>query len=247
MTIRGACGTQENCFDEDGAQICPKLSMKLKFDEADPEQRLHGLKRLNFHSMLNDPSELHDRLAYRMFREMGIAAPRAAHARLVINGEYRGLFSLLEEIDGRFTDSRFSPGDGNLYKGCWPDTVDPNAYQDCLETNEDVADHSGIVAFATALSDAAPEALPSVVANYADTEQLLTYLAVDHTLNNWDGVTGFYCFGEPCESFNYYLYQQEDQARFTLIPWDLDQTFALSTQFDGVPGPLEIPADCSAP
>jgi spore coat protein H len=247
LRFKGGFGTLENCFDEDGAQICPKLSMKLKFDELDAEQRLHGLKRLNFHSMLNDPSALHDRLAYRMFREMGIAAPRATHARLVINGEYRGLFSLVEEIDGRFTSSRFSPGDGNLYKQCWPTSTDPAAYGECLETNEDIADHSGMVAFAAALSEAAPEALASVVATYADPEQLLTYLAVDRTLNNWDGVTGFYCFGDGCENFNYYWYQQEDQARFTLVPWDLDQTFSLSNQFDAVPGPLELPEDCSTP
>jgi len=247
MRFKGGFGTLENCFDEDGVQICPKLSMKLKFDELDPDQRLHGLKRLNFHSMLNDPSALHDRLGYRMFREMGIAAPRAAHARLVVNGEYRGLFSLVEEIDGRFTDSRFSPGDGNLYKECWPNNADPAAYQECLETNEDIADHSGMSAFASALADATPDTLASVVASYADTEQLLTYLAVDHTLNNWDGVTGFYCFGDGCENFNYYWYQAEDQARFTLIPWDLDQTFSVSNQFDAVPGPLDIPEDCSTP
>ena len=245
LRFKGGFGTLENCFDEDGAQICPKLSMKLKFDELDADQRLRGLKRLNFHSMLNDPSAMHDRLGYRMFREMGIAAPRATHARLVINGEYRGLFSLVEEIDGRFADSRFSPGDGNLYKQCWPNSEDAAAYQECLETNEDIADHSGMVEFAAALQGATPDTLASVVATYADTEQLLTYLAVDHTLNNWDGVTGFYCFGDGCENFNYYWYQEEDQARFTLIPWDLDQTFSVSNQFDAVPGPLDIPEDCS--
>ncbi len=245
LRFKGGFGTLESCFDEEGNLLCPKLSMKLKFDELDSEQRLRGLKRLNFNSMLNDPSRMHDRLAYRMFREMGVAAPRATHARLVVNGQYRGVFSLVEEVDGRFTESRFSPGDGNLFKECWPDTDDAATVQGCLETNEESADVTGMLAFHAALRDAPPQDLAAAVARYADTEQLLTYLAVDHTLNNWDGVTGFYCFDEGCDNFNFYWYQQEGQALFTLIPWDLDQTFSLSNQFDGVPGPLDIPADCS--
>ena len=247
LRFKGGSGTLEGCFDEEGTQLCPKLSMKLKFDQLDAEQRLRGLKRLNLHSMLNDPSEMHDRLGYRMFREMGIAAPRATHARLVVNGQYRGVFSLVEEVDGRFTDSRFSPGDGNLYKECWPDRGDVSTFEDCLETNEESPDHAGMLAFQASLRDATPDGLTAAVASHADVEQLLTYLAVDHAINNWDGLTGFYCFDDSCENFNYYWYQEEGEARFTLIPWDLDQTFSLSNQFDGVPGPLDIPADCSTP
>jgi hypothetical protein len=102
-----------------------------------------------------------------------------------------------------------------------------------------------MLAFHAALQGATPEQLALVLEQYADVDQLLAYLAVDRAINSWDGVTGFYCIDGSCDNYNYYLYQHDASARFTLIPWDLDNTFAVSTHFDAVPSPLVIPADCS--
>lgn len=57
-------------------------------------------------------------------------------------------------------------------------------------------------------------------------------------------MTAFYCRSQ-CNNHNFYIYQHEAEARFTLIPWDLDNTFTVATSFDYVPGPLVIPSDCS--
>jgi spore coat protein H len=246
LRFKGSFGTLDACFDDAGALVCSKLSVKLKFDEADPSQRLYGLKRLNFHAMRTDRSLMHERLAYRLFREMGVPAPRATHARLVVNGEYQGVFALVEDIDGRFTKSRFADGDGNLYKEYWPDSDDPVSLAEHLETNEEAPDHTAMLAFYAALSSAGPDGLAQAVARYTDSDRLLSYLAVDRAIRNWDGVTTFYCFGESCDNHNFFLYQHEAEPRFTLIPWDLDNTFAVSDGFDPVPSPLEIPAECSA-
>jgi hypothetical protein len=245
LRFKGGTGTLDACFDETDTLVCSKLSMKIKFDEVDPEQRLHGLKRLNFNSMRTDRSQMHERLGYRLFREMGVPAPRATHARLVVNGEYRGVFSLVEDVDGRFTKSRFIPGDGNLYKQQWPDTDNLGVLTEHLETNEEEPEHSALVSFYAALRDAAPEALASVLEQYTDVDQLLSYLAVDRAIGNWDGMTAFYCFGDACSNHNYFLYQHDTGPRFALIPWDLDNTFSVSTPFDAVPSALAFPVDCS--
>ncbi len=246
LRFKGAVGTLEACFDDTGALVCSKLSMKIKFDEYDPEQRLHGLKRLNFNSMRTDRSEMHERLAYRLFREMGVPAPRANHARLIVNGEYRGVFSLVEEIDGRFTSSRFAPGNGNLYKAQWPNTDNLATLTEHLETNEDQPEHSAMIAFYGALRDASPEDLAQVLERFTDVNQLFAFVAVDRAINNWDGMTGFYCFGDSCNNDNYYFYQHDAEPRFTLLPWDLDNTFTVPSPFEAVPSALAIPADCSA-
>jgi spore coat protein H len=245
LRFKGSSGTLESCFAEDGSLRCSKMSMKLKFDEYDPEQRLFGLKRLNFNSMLYDDSLLRERVAYRVYREMGVVAPRAAHARLLINGEDWGVFSLVEEVDGRFTKSRFANGDGNLYKEAWPSTADAAVLANALETNEDAPDHSVFQQFEADLLAAAPEQLPDVVATYLDVDDALGYLAVDQTLVNWDGVTGFYCYSDACENHNFYLYQDELEPRFSLIPWDLDNTFVAESPLVGVPGLFDAPGDCS--
>jgi len=247
LRFKGSVGTLAACFADDGRPLCSKLSMKLKFDEYLPEQRFFGLKRLNFNSMVLDPSLLHERLAYRLFRELGVVAPRAVHARLSVNGESLGVFSLVEAVDGRFTDEHFTGGDGNLYKEAWPDTDDTDFLDSHLETNEDQPDHSLLLQFHDDLAAATDDELPGVVARYLDPDSLFAYLAIDRSIRDWDGVSTFYCYegSTACENHNYYLYQHEDAARFTLIPWDLDNTFVPTTPLDEVPGLFEIPSDCS--
>lgn len=245
--FKGANSTLRRCRDGAGTPICPKMSFKVKFDEYDDSQRFFGLKRLNFNSMLGDPSWLHERLAYQLFREMGVAAPRATHARLIVNGEDRGVFSQVEQIDGRFTDDRFAGGDGNLYKEQWPITTNPGPLNRTLETNEESANHELMINLSRELATATPEQLPLVVARYWDPDELFAYLAVDRAITNWDGVTGYHCrrSGSGCFNHNYYVYQHEREPRFSLIPWDLDNTFRVITPFDVSPMPLQIPADCS--
>jgi spore coat protein H len=245
LRFKGSYGSLALCFDATGQRTCPKLSMKLKFDKYDPGRRYHGLERLNFNSMRSDPSQLHERLAYRLFRAMGIAAPRAGHARLVVNGENQGLFSLVEQVDGHFTDDRFEGGDGNLYKEQWPSLADAASLDEQLETNEEAPDHSVLLGFRAELVGAVPDALPGVVERYMDVDASFAYLAVDRTISNWDGISTFYCGDAACYNHNYYLYQHEREPRFTLIPWDLDNTFAVSTPLDDVPSPLSLPADCA--
>jgi len=247
LRFKGSVGTLAACFADDGRPLCSKLSMKLKFDEYLPEQRFFGLKRLNFNSMILDPSLMHERLAYRLFRELGVVAPRAVHAKLSVNGESFGVFSLVEAVDGRFTDDHFAGGDGNLYKEAWPDTDDTDFLDSHLETNEAEADHSLLLQFHADLAAATDDELPGVVARYLDPDSLFAYLAIDRSIRDWDGVSTFYCYegSTACENHNYYLYQHEDDARFTLIPWDLDNTFVPTTPLDEVPGWFEIPGDCS--
>ena len=47
-------------------------------------------------------------------------ASRHTYAKLTINGRYRGLFSVVEDVDRRYLSDRFGAADeGNLYKaGC---------------------------------------------------------------------------------------------------------------------------------
>jgi hypothetical protein len=246
LRFKGSRGTLGRCGGGVGTVLCPKISMKIKFDEYDDSQRFFGLKRLNFNSMWADKSWLHERLAYQLYRDMGIDAPRAGHARIIVNDDDRGIFSLVEQIDGRFTDDRFAGGDGNLYKEQWPIVGNADQLSTTLETNEEVADHSVMIRMYRELAAAAPEALPDVLGRYWDIDQLLAHLAVDRTITNWDGATGFYCRGGGCYNHNYYLYQHEHEDRFSLIPWDLDNTFRPITPFDHMPGPRVIPDGCPA-
>jgi hypothetical protein len=219
-----------HCWDEFGGVRsyeleCEKLSFKLKFDAYDPEARFDGLKRLNLHASSGDPSKLHELVAYQTFRDFGVDAPRATPARVFMNGELLGLFIAVEDVDGRYTAAHFPDApDGNLYKEVWPNAEAPDAdFRLALETNEDVGDVSGLRAFASAVSNATPGSFDSALAPFVDIDALLRYIAVDRALLNWDGIMAFY---SPVSPHNFYWYEDDSpEARFHLIPWDLDNTF----------------------
>ena len=148
IRYKGSIGAYVGCLsgtdwaNPSGRKTCTKLSMKIKINWNDSEARFYGLKKLQFHSQNHDDSQMRDRLGYWFFRKMDVPAPRAIHARLLVNGKYMGLFALIEQIDGRFTRQNFEDGTGNLYKEIWPLRSNGNPfseqeYLENLKTNKD--------------------------------------------------------------------------------------------------------------
>jgi len=227
IRYKGGPGTLRRCFDRAGNRTCPKLSIKLKFNQYDPELRFHGVKRLNFNSMKSDGSQMRSAISYGLFRAAGVFAPRAHYATLTVNGAPQGLLALTEQVDGRFTRSRFPDGGkGNLYKEVWPKYLAPERYLPHLKTNEDENPSADrMVRFAKALAAATDETFVSVLESWTDLDALMRYLAVDRLIDNWDGIVAWYCLPRSCSNHNYYWYEDSDQDRLWLIPWDLDNTF----------------------
>lgn len=202
-----------------------KCSIKLGFDEVDEALRFYGLKKLNFHAMIQDASLMRDRLGYSLFRDSNVVAPRAMHAKVLINGQLEGLFIAVEQIDGRFTRARFGEGgEGNVYKESWVTMRSESDYVNALETNSAAPVVTGMLDFQNAVSTSA-----SATEQFVDRAYLMRYLAVDRLIVNDDGALHFYCDpaspNYPGTSHNYYWYQAADTARFWLIPWDLDLAF----------------------
>ncbi|MBN1610278.1 MAG: CotH kinase family protein [Polyangiaceae bacterium] len=244
LRFKGYYGSLYNCFDDQGNMTCPRLSMKIRFDEYEGEQRLYGLKRLNFHAYYYDDSRMKERLAYDLFRSMGIVAPRAAWAVLRVNGESQGLYGMVEQVDGRFTADRWpDTPDGNLYKEVWPTIERADGIVEGLKTNEDVADVSAFVAFSDAFRSADEADLRSVLRQYVDLDYLARYMAVDDALPNYDGISYFWTDGVYTNSHNFYFYEQAPD-NFVLIPWDLESTFWIDSDH-AAPHWTVIPDDCS--
>ena len=211
----------------EGGPRAGKCSIKLSFNWQAPDAKFFGLKKLLFHAMNKDESQLRERLGYSLFRTMGVPAPRAVHAVLKINGE-AALYALVEEVDGRFTRSRFSEGgEGNLYKEVWPIHDDPEVYRSALETNEDeMPSVSRMLAFQAAVHEGAEP-----MARWMDVDTTVSYMAVDRLILNDDGAFHFYCVAggignnpAPPGNHNYYWYEAEHTDHVWIIPWDLDQS-----------------------
>ncbi len=251
IRYKGSIGAFARCLDgpnpflAEGAKTCPKLSMKIKINWEDSKDEFLGVRKLQFHAMNNDDSQLRERLGYWLWREMDVAAPRATNARVVINGEFSGLYALVENIDGRFTRANFDDGKGNLYKEVWPVTLDgepfdEEVYIDSLRTNEDEDPTAELVrAFATDLGAVADDAeRAAVVREYMDVDRLMNQLAVDRTILHDDGPFHWYCIGDVarlqgCDPHNFFWYEETDSGQLHMIPWDIDNAFADSSTIIG--------------
>jgi CotH kinase protein len=95
----------------------PKRSWKADLTPDGEGERLAGMTTVNLKAMYNDPSQLREALAWRLFARAGVPASRHTYAKLALNDTYLGLFSVIEQVDKRYLKDRFGDNDkGNLYK-----------------------------------------------------------------------------------------------------------------------------------
>jgi len=225
------CLSNRDWANPSGYKTCTKLSMKIKINWANSDDKFYGLKKLQFHSQNHDDSQMRERLGYWLYREMGVPAPRSIHARLIINGKFSGVYALTEQIDGRFTRFNFEDGTGNLYKEIWPlnSNGDPHSeseYINQLKTNEDENPSAEMIrSFAKEVATAPESELKSVIEKWMDIDEVMSYVAVDRTIRNDDGAFHWYCGGGGCAPHNFYWYEEPTEKSLHLIPWDLDNAF----------------------
>ena len=162
---------------------------------------------------------------------MGVPAPRAVHAKLIINGEYNGLFALIEQIDGRFAKENWEDDDdGNIYKEAWPLTMagaplDEEYYKAALKTNEEEGDVTLMRNFGSDLEAAESiEEIRAVIEKYMDVQEALAYCLVDRMIRHDDGPFHWYC-DDVCTNHNYFWYEEPNEEKMHLIAWDLDNAF----------------------
>ena len=96
----------------------PKRSWKIDLEDAPGgADHLAGMTTINLKSMYNDPSQMREALAWRLFGRAGIPAARHTYAKLAFGATYYGLYSVIEQVDKRFLKDHFGGNhSGNLYK-----------------------------------------------------------------------------------------------------------------------------------
>ena len=78
----------------------PKMSMRVRFDAFEGRGKFGGVDVLKLKGFYGESSMLRDRTAYFMFRKV-MPTPQAAHARVMVNGELRGVFGVIEILGVR--------------------------------------------------------------------------------------------------------------------------------------------------
>ncbi len=208
----------------DGSRNDEKPGLKLDFNKYVKTQEFHGYKTMVLDNLWQDQSLMREKLSFLVIEAMGIPAPALAHARVTVNDEYWGVYTLVESVSKPFLKARIGEESGNLfdyeYAAHWDFSVlggDASAYVPSPfqpQTNEDHLDPTGLMAFVRAINETPDATFSREIANWIDVPRFLAYLATENALAESDGMVGEQGVN------NFYLYQYGGQNRFVFIPWD---------------------------
>jgi spore coat protein CotH len=216
-----------------GTRSATKPSLKLDFNYFSPDREFLGLKQAVLKNDLTDPSNMHERISMLLMRRMGVPAPREASARLFVNGDYYGVYTLIEGVDKPFLKRVFGDNDGYLFSYEWAFPyffadrgTDPSLYVPSPfspETHEDDPEPQAIVELVHTINYSTNFA--SDINAYLDIKKFVRHIAVENFLADRDDFLGDYGMA------NFFLYRLPDRRQFGLIAWDKSETFS-SASFD---------------
>lgn len=234
-------GTVRDTFEKTGIRLrgntslgSQKKSFKLSFNEFVAGGRYRGVKKVNLNGSHNDPTMIREKLFYEVWNTAGMPKRRVNFVKFFVNGEYRGLYSNIEELDKEWLERVFPEKEGNFYKCTWPADLDflgdyqtpykkimnnatTRAYD--LTTNETADDYSDLVTLITALSQNVDANFPAKIEKILNVESVLKAFAIDIATGNWDDY--FY------NKNNFYLYHNLETGKFEFITYDTDNTFGV--------------------
>ncbi len=214
-----------------GSRTDLKPGLKVDCDRYEDGQRCLGLRSFHLKNMIQDASMLKERVAMLFFQRMGFPVPREAYARLYINDEFAGLYIIVESIDKVYLKKNFDENDGHLYsyeyagpyyyewRGPEASKYVPSPFKP--KTREKLKDQNAepLVALIRLFNEAPVESFDTALADHIDIRSLLTEVAVENFLAEFDGILGE--FGTA----NFYIYRFEKKNFFRYLPWDKDNTF----------------------
>ena len=207
-----------------------KRSFKIDLNKFVKGQKLAGVSTLNFHSNAADPSWMNEPLAYRLYQDAGVEAPRTSYVRVwvTVTGQskrrYAGLYSVVENVDDDFLEARFRSSAGALIK---PVTMLPfsdlgddwTQYNQTYDPKDELSEaaKARIIEFCKFVSHATDAAFAARIGTYLDLDEFARYMSVVAWINNWDSILW--------NGQNYYVFMPASTGQLLFIPWDQDYSF----------------------
>ena len=214
-----------------GSRSETKPGLRVDFNRYSSGQQFLGLKSIVLDNLTQDPAMLKERVVMRFFTEMGMPAPRVVHARLFVNNEFAGLYTVVESIDKDFLKRTLNENDGYLYEFTHTDPYgfeylgsDLEKYAEFFEPKTHEHDsmaslYRPIKELAWTVSESPDSMFVSSMNQYLDLRTVFTYAAVENFLADRDGLFGDWGMN------NFYLYRFEGKTVSQILPWDKDSSF----------------------
>ncbi len=212
------------------ARKTDKLSYKIDLNDNYPGRNIAGLVKINLHNCIVDPSFMNEVLAFKLFRDAGVPAPRTTYARLSVavpgqfDQKYLGLYSVVENVDKKFLSDRFGTSKGAIFKPVTPFLFDYlgdnwNAYTQIYDPKTSLTgkEKKRLIDLCKLVTNSNDEEFASQIGSFLDLDELAGFLAVTVLISDLDGFIGL---GQ-----NFYLYLDPKTKKFVFIPWDQDHSF----------------------
>ena len=203
-----------------------KPAMRVDFDRYATGRTFLGLKALSLNNLWQDASGLRELLAMKVYRTLGLPAPRLAPAALYINNQYAGYYLVVEEIDEPFLARAFGESSGYLFEYKWltyyyfeylgTDLAPYAAMYEprTRETESEGSLYLPVEAMVRTVNEAPDEDFPAAVSPYIDLEAFMRLTAAQAAVAEPDGLLGSWGLN------NHYLYRSGQRAPHQFVPWD---------------------------
>ncbi len=220
-----------------GSRNGTKPGLEIQFDRYRDGQRFAGLRSMILDNHWQDPSMMRERISMLFFQRLGWPAPREAPARLWVNDEYVGLYSIVEDVNEQFLEHHFGVGQGTIaergyiYEYRWTHRYtfgylggDLEQYEEIF--NPKIQDHKSMSELFRPIEDLirtvnqATSDFTSRVGELLDLGDLMTFLAADNYLADSDGFLGE--FGVN----NFYFVRLNGRRFERMVPWDKDNAMS---------------------
>jgi len=207
-----------------------KLPFKIDLNKYVKSQKLAGVSTLNFHNNITDAGWMNEVLSYRLYRDAGVPAPRSSYVRvyLTVTGQfarrYAGLYTLAENVDASFFQSRLGSTAGAILK---PVSVNPfkdlgkawSSYVQTYDPKTDLseAEQARVIEFCQFVTHARDPEFAARIGDYVDLDEFARYFAVLVWINNIDSLLD--------RGQNFYIHLGPTTHKFIFVPWDQDHSF----------------------
>lgn len=200
-----------------------KKSYKLKF----PTDNLFedNAENLVISAQMADHTFMRSILSLLLFKKAGLKTVNYKPAGLFINGEFKGIYLMLESLDEFFFYNRGIPP-GNLYEAFRNDAEFSfgggynvrSGFKKNINDNDNFSDLEDLIYI---IDTAAENEFKTEIEKVLNIENVIGYLTVFVLISNFDGFFN-----------NFHLFNNPVTGKFEFIPWDLDKTFGLEVSYN---------------
>ena len=221
------------------SRVYPKKNYRLKFPSKAPFMgdpfgdggEKKGFERLILRASWKDQSFVREALAFDALRAIELHAPRVSWVNLKLNGEYWGLYTVVEPVDTDFLSRRQLRSGGTLYKavdqaaGFKPDVDIEKGYEKKAGPDDEDSNYDDLVALLELIwgTPATEEDYLSALDPVFPIERLMKRLMWASYTQNGDSIRhNYYLYHEPS------LWPDDDSQKgvWWILPWDSDICFA---------------------